>query len=95
MCLRPNNLNERQIWVEYSHSQGQITRYPKSQVKKKKPESQSEITALGPRATPLHHTVLNATVMMVSEQGLTKPQIIFFYAALLCLEQTEHTEIYS
>lgn len=61
----------------------------------KKPGSQLEATPLGPRVTPLHNIVLNATVKMVSKQGLTKPQITFFYAALLCLEHTEHTEIYS
>ena len=61
----------------------------------KKTGSQLETTLLGPRVTPLHNIVLNPTVMMVSKQGLTKPQITFFYAALLCLEQTKHTEIYS
>lgn len=62
---------------------------------KKKTESWLETVLLGPGVTSLHYIVLNATVMMVSKWGLTKPQIIFFYAALLCLEQTEHTAIYS
>lgn len=61
----------------------------------KKTGSHLETTLLGPRVTPLHSIVLKVTVMMVSKPGLTKPQITFFYAALLCLEQTEQTEIYS
>lgn len=63
--------------------------------KLKKPGSQLETTLLGPRLIPLLNTVLNSTVTMATKQGPTKPQITFFYAAFLRLEQMEHAGIYS